>query len=46
MNVASRMETTGESDRVQISQDTADILTAGGKGHWLTKRYAHRISLI
>lgn len=32
------MESTGQKGRIQVSQATADILTAAGKGHWLTKR--------
>jgi len=40
MNVASRMESTGEKNRIQISQDTADLIITAGKGHWLTPREA------
>ncbi|KAL7547034.1 LOW QUALITY PROTEIN: hypothetical protein ACHAWF_010347 [Thalassiosira exigua] len=38
INVASRMESTGEKNMIQASQDTADLLNASGKGHWLTPR--------
>ena len=38
MNTASRIETKGERDRIHISKATADLLTLGGKAHWLTKR--------
>ena len=35
---ASRMESTGEKNMIQVSQDTADLLTNAGKGHWLVPR--------
>src|SRR3569623_1170154 len=38
MNTAARMESTGIKDRIQLSQETADLLVAGGKGHWLKER--------
>lgn len=38
MNTASRMESTGVPNKVQVSQETADLLTAEGKGNWLTQR--------
>jgi class 3 adenylate cyclase len=38
MNTASRMESTGIPNRIQISQDTADILTSYGKEEWLEAR--------
>jgi 3'5'-cyclic nucleotide phosphodiesterase/Adenylate and Guanylate cyclase catalytic domain len=38
MNTASRMESNGERNRIQVSQETADLIVAGGKGHWLTAR--------
>jgi class 3 adenylate cyclase len=38
MNTASRMESTGLRDRIQVSQDTADLLIAAGKSKWLTPR--------
>jgi class 3 adenylate cyclase len=38
MNTASRMESTGTRDRVQVSTKTAELLIAGGKSHWITPR--------
>ena len=38
LTIASRMESTGAPGRIQISQSTADLLVARGKGHWLTAR--------
>mmetsp|Transcript_12061 Transcript_12061/g.27486 ORF Transcript_12061/g.27486 Transcript_12061/m.27486 type:complete len:1731 (+) Transcript_12061:313-5505(+) len=38
INVASRMESTGEKNLIQVSQATAEQLRAFGKGHWLTPR--------
>jgi class 3 adenylate cyclase len=38
MNTASRMESNGLRDRIQVSQDTADLLIAAGKSKWLTPR--------
>jgi class 3 adenylate cyclase len=38
MNTASRMESTGKRDRIQISQETADLLCAAGKANWITPR--------
>lgn len=38
MNTASRMESTGDADMIQLSQSTADLLRASGKGHWLHPR--------
>ena len=38
MNTASRMESTGIPNRIQISQATADLLSAAGKSYWLTPR--------
>jgi hypothetical protein len=32
------MEQTGEPNRIQISQATADLLVAAGKSHWITLR--------
>jgi len=38
MNTASRMESTGQRGQIQISQETADLLSAGGKGTWFVPR--------
>jgi Adenylate and Guanylate cyclase catalytic domain len=38
MNTASRMESTGLRNRIQVSQETADYLVAAGKAHWITPR--------
>lgn len=38
MNTASRMESTGLARRIQISQETADLLFASGKGRWIVER--------
>ncbi|CAB9519167.1 Receptor-type guanylate cyclase gcy [Seminavis robusta] len=38
MNTASRMESTGVRNKIQVSQETADLLTAAGKGGWLVPR--------
>ena len=38
VNTASRMESTGEPDRVQVSSVTAEIIKKNGKGHWLLPR--------
>jgi class 3 adenylate cyclase len=38
MNTASRIESTGRRDRIHISQETAHLLIAGGKGHWVQDR--------
>ncbi|CAB9513948.1 Receptor-type guanylate cyclase gcy [Seminavis robusta] len=38
MNVTSRCETNGSPGRIQVTQATADLLTARGKSSWLTKR--------
>lgn len=38
MNTASRMESTGVPNQIQVSQETADLLTAAGKSCWLTPR--------
>ncbi|KAL7569518.1 hypothetical protein ACA910_013893 [Epithemia clementina (nom. ined.)] len=35
---AARMESTGVSNRIQVSQKTADLLRDAGKGEWLTAR--------
>ena len=38
VNTASRMESTGEKNRVQVSEFTADLLVQAGKAHWLIPR--------
>jgi Adenylate and Guanylate cyclase catalytic domain len=38
VNMASRMESTGERSRIQMSHSTADRLTATGKGAWIRPR--------
>jgi class 3 adenylate cyclase len=38
MNTASRMESNGFAGKIQVSQETADLLIAAGKQHWLTPR--------
>ena len=38
MNTASRMESTGNRNKIQVSQATADLIVRAGKQHWLTPR--------
>lgn len=38
MNTASRMESTGEAGKIQVSDVTADLICKAGKHYWLTKR--------
>eukprot|EP00980_Cylindrotheca_fusiformis_P012039 scaffold2858_cov109-Cylindrotheca_fusiformis.AAC.3 len=38
MNTASRMESSGERDRIQVTQVTADLLTEAGYARWLVPR--------
>jgi class 3 adenylate cyclase len=38
VNTAARMESTGEKDRIQASQSTADQLIAAGRGRWVKAR--------
>jgi class 3 adenylate cyclase len=38
MNTASRIESTGTRNRVHISKQTADLLIAAGKTHWIKPR--------
>jgi hypothetical protein len=38
MNTAARMESTGERNCIQMSQETADLLIAAGKSKWVKPR--------
>ncbi|GKY99152.1 hypothetical protein MPSEU_000870700 [Mayamaea pseudoterrestris] len=38
MNTASRTESTGVKGKIQLSQETAELLIAVGKAHWLSQR--------
>lgn len=38
MNTTSRMESNGTKNRIQLSQETADLLVAAGKGSWIVPR--------
>ena len=38
MNTASRMESTGFTNRIQMSQETADLIMQSGKPHWCIPR--------
>ncbi|CAB9522084.1 Receptor-type guanylate cyclase gcy [Seminavis robusta] len=38
MNTASRMESTGSRNMIQVSQETADLLFKGDMGHWVVPR--------
>jgi Adenylate and Guanylate cyclase catalytic domain len=38
VNTASRMESTGERNRIQLSQATADLVIAAGKESWIVAR--------
>lgn len=38
MNTASRMESTGATNRIQVSPDTAEYIRKAGKGQWLEPR--------
>lgn len=38
VNTASRMESTGEKGRIQVSEATAELLTNAGKSHWIQER--------
>lgn len=38
VNKASRIETSGMPGRIHLSKETADLLIARGKGHWVQKR--------
>mmetsp|Transcript_94 Transcript_94/g.267 ORF Transcript_94/g.267 Transcript_94/m.267 type:complete len:1155 (-) Transcript_94:417-3881(-) len=38
VNTTARIESTGERNRIHTSKETAELLTKGGKGHWLRPR--------
>jgi class 3 adenylate cyclase len=38
VNTASRMESTGEKNRIQVSKSTADLLIEAGKSYWVKPR--------
>jgi hypothetical protein len=38
VNTAARMESSGVPNRVHVSQETAQLLTVAGKGHWVKPR--------
>lgn len=38
VNTAARMESTGSPGRIQVSQETADLLIQQGKSRWLVAR--------
>jgi hypothetical protein len=38
VNTASRLESSGQAGRIQVSQSTADSLVAFGKGKWISPR--------
>eukprot|EP00934_Nitzschia_sp_Nitz4_P003177 Nitzschia sp. Nitz4//scaffold52_size167869//51633//56242//NITZ4_002269-RA/size167869-snap-gene-0.210-mRNA-1//1//CDS//3329554014//3167//frame0 len=38
VNTASRMESTGQRNRIQVSQSTAQLLIESGKGNWIQPR--------
>jgi Adenylate and Guanylate cyclase catalytic domain len=38
MNTAARLEHTGQMNRIQVSETTAELLRAAGKEHWLRLR--------
>ena len=39
MNTASRMESTGQRNKIQLSADTAEILIKNGRTDWVAKRH-------
>ncbi|KAL3810520.1 hypothetical protein ACHAXA_001872, partial [Cyclostephanos tholiformis] len=38
INTASRIESTGEPDKIHLSKETAELLKKAGKGDWITQR--------
>jgi len=38
VNTSARMESNGQPNKIHVSQSTADLLIAAGKGFWITKR--------
>jgi class 3 adenylate cyclase len=38
MNTASRMESTGARDKIQVSEEVAEMLLKAGKAHWIQPR--------
>ncbi|KAL7561134.1 hypothetical protein ACA910_004617 [Epithemia clementina (nom. ined.)] len=38
VNTAARIESSGERNRIHMSEETAKLLVAGGKGHWVIQR--------
>jgi class 3 adenylate cyclase len=38
MNTASRMESTGARDKIQVSEEVAELLLEAGKAHWIKPR--------
>jgi class 3 adenylate cyclase len=38
VNTASRIESTGQRNRIQVSQQTADLLIEAGKDNWVVPR--------
>jgi len=38
MNTTARIETTGAKNKIHVSQETADLIMAAGKSHWVRPR--------
>ncbi|CAB9500970.1 Receptor-type guanylate cyclase gcy [Seminavis robusta] len=38
VNTAARMESTGTREKIQISQETAELVRKSGRGHWIKER--------
>lgn len=38
MNTTARIESNGASNRIHCSEETANLLIAAGKGHWVAAR--------